>query len=148
MLRFVHPPFVVLFFVICLTVNNLSGILDTTDTSFMKTCKYDYLPTCHKLQPFRRYWYHYNTLNLLVHYRCRSFTYTWCLKKKGDWWMLQCLRCYLFDMEPRIFVFNSFENKDPYVRSKYKTIYMQYHEAEKYSFHYQLFCSRHPTVQL
>ena len=28
--------FVIIFFVICLTVNNLSGILDTTDTSFMK----------------------------------------------------------------------------------------------------------------
>ena len=31
--------FVVIFFVICLTVNNLSGILDTTDTSFMQPCQ-------------------------------------------------------------------------------------------------------------
>ena len=27
--------FVIIFFVICVTVNNMSGILDTTDTSFM-----------------------------------------------------------------------------------------------------------------
>ena len=30
--------FDVIFFVICLTFNNLSGILDTTDTSFMQPC--------------------------------------------------------------------------------------------------------------
>ena len=30
--------FVIIFFVICLTVNNLSGILDTKDTSFMHPC--------------------------------------------------------------------------------------------------------------
>ena len=32
------PFFVIIFFVICLTVNNLFGILDTTDTSFMQPC--------------------------------------------------------------------------------------------------------------
>ena len=30
--------FVVIFNVICLTINNLSGILDTTDTSFVHPC--------------------------------------------------------------------------------------------------------------
>ena len=30
--------FVVIFYVICLTVNNLSGFLDTTDTPFMQPC--------------------------------------------------------------------------------------------------------------
>ena len=32
--------FVVIFNVICLTINNLSGILDTTDTSFVHPCKW------------------------------------------------------------------------------------------------------------
>ena len=30
--------FVIIFNVICLTINNLSGILDTTDTSFVDPC--------------------------------------------------------------------------------------------------------------
>ena len=37
MLRNLEPPFfVVIFFLICLTINNLSGILDTTDTNYMQ----------------------------------------------------------------------------------------------------------------
>ena len=37
MLRNLAPPFfVVIFYVICLSVNNVSGILDTADTSFMQ----------------------------------------------------------------------------------------------------------------
>ena len=39
MLRVWTHLFVVIFNVICLTINNLSGILDTTDTSFVHPCK-------------------------------------------------------------------------------------------------------------
>ena len=38
MLRVCTHIFVVIFNVICLTINNLSGIPDTTDTSFMQPC--------------------------------------------------------------------------------------------------------------
>ena len=38
MLRVWTHLFVVIFNVICLTINNLSGILDTTDTSFVDPC--------------------------------------------------------------------------------------------------------------
>ena len=38
MLRVWTHIFVVIFNVICLTINNLSGILDTTDTSFVDPC--------------------------------------------------------------------------------------------------------------
>ena len=34
--KYDHTFFVIIFFVICLTINHLSGILDTTDTSFMQ----------------------------------------------------------------------------------------------------------------
>ena len=52
--------FVVIFNVICLTINNLSGILDTTDTSFVHPC-HPLTPTnknCKKLHPcLRHLWF-------------------------------------------------------------------------------------------
>ena len=48
--------------------------------------------------------------------------------------MLQSLLDYSFDTDPRKFINNSFENWDPYVRSKYNTISERYKGAEKYVF--------------
>ena len=46
--------------------------------------------------------------------------------------MLQCLYYCSFDMEPKIFISNLFENWDPYVHSNYKTISERYQGAEEY----------------
>ena len=45
---------------------------------------------------------------------------------------LKCMLYCLFDMEPRIFISYSFENWDPCVRFKYKTISERYQGAEVY----------------
>ena len=39
-------------------------------------------------------------------------------------------------MESRIFISNSLENRDPYVHSKYKTVFEQYQRAEEYIFYF------------
>ena len=45
--------------------------------------------------------------------------------------MPQCLHFYTVDDEFRIFIPNSFENGDPYVRAKYRTISERYQGTEK-----------------
>jgi len=49
MLGNLDPLFLVIFFVICLTVHNLSGILDTTDTSYMQPWLYYWFFSCDDL---------------------------------------------------------------------------------------------------
>ena len=62
--------------------------------------------------------------------------------------MLQCLFYSSFNMEPRLSILDSFENLDPYVHAKYKTISERYHGAEKYIFYYWMcvFISSHFTI--
>ena len=62
------------------------------------------------------------------------FIYRASPQKKGDQWVLQFMLYCSFDMEPRIFIFNSMDNWNPYVRCKYKTIYERYQGAKKYIF--------------
>ena len=44
--------------------------------------------------------------------------------------MWQCLLCCAFDVELKIFIPNSFENKDPSVRVEYRNISERYQGAK------------------
>ena len=52
--------------------------------------------------------------------------------------MLQCLHYCSFDIEPRIFNSDSFENRDTYIRSNYKHISERYQGAEEYISYYRI----------